>query len=77
MRDELNLLTLRNRRCFLRFQLNFKIVHGYQCAEQLISYLPRRSSVRTRELRDDNLLHLPTAKTTMGQSTIQYFTLST
>ena len=71
MRDELNLLTLRNRKRFLRFQLIFKLVHSFQCPEQLTSYLPRRSSVRKRELRDDNLLHLPTAKTAMGQSAIQ------
>ena len=52
VRNERNLLTLRNRRRFLRIQRIFKIVHSFVCAEQLISYLPRRSgSVRTRELK--------------------------
>ena len=74
MRDELDLLTLRNRRRFLRFHLIFKIVHSFQCAEQLISYLLRRSSVRTRSrgLNDDNLLHLLRVRIAMGQSTFQY-----
>ena len=72
--DELSLLTLRNGRCFLRFQLISKIVHSFQWAGQPISHLPRRSNVHTRELRDDNLLHLHVlrARTTMGQSTFQY-----
>ena len=53
MRNERNLLTLRNRRRFFRFQRIFKIVHSFLRAEQLISYLPRRcGSVRTRELHE-------------------------
>ena len=72
MRDNLELLTLYNRRRFLRFLLVFKIVHRLQCPEQLTDYLQLRSSLHSRSLRDNTLLHLLKVKTSIGQSTFQY-----
>ena len=72
MRSKLGLLTLKNRRRFLRFQLVYKIINDYNCPNQLKSYLPRRSSLHGRDLRDNTMLHLPKANTTAGQKTFQY-----
>ena len=72
MRSELGLLTLKNRRRFLRFQLVYKIINDYNCPNQLKGYLPRRSSLHGRDLRDNTTLHLPKAITTVGQETFQY-----
>ena len=72
MRFKLGLLTLKNRRRFLRFQLVYKIVNDYNCPNQLKGYLPRRSSLHGRDLRDSTTLHLPKANTTVGQKTFQY-----
>ena len=72
MRSELGLLTLKNRRRFLRFQLVYKIINDYNCPNQLKGYLPRRSSLHGRDLRDNTTLHLPKANTTVGQKTFQY-----
>ena len=66
MRNILSLLTLHNRRRFLRFQLIFKIVNNFKCPEQLVSYLPSRSSIHNKNFRD-NTLHLPKAKSATGQ----------
>ena len=52
MRSKLGLLTLKNRRRFLRFQLVYKIINDYNCPNQLKGYLPRRSSLHGRGLRD-------------------------
>ena len=56
----------------LRFLLVFKIVHRLQCPEQLTDYLQLRSSLHSRSLRDNTLLHLLKVKTSIGQSTFQY-----
>ena len=72
MRSKLGLLTLKNRRRFLRFQLVYKIINDYNCPNQLKGYLPRRSSLHGRDLRDSTTLHLPKANTTIGQKTFQY-----
>ena len=66
------LLSLYNRRRFLGFLLVFKIVHRLQCPEQLTDYLQLRSSLHSRSLRDNTLLHLLKVKTSIGQSTFQY-----
>ena len=58
MRNKLSLLTLHNRRRFLRFQLIFKIVNNFKCPEQLVSYLPSRSSMHNKNFRDNALPHL-------------------
>ena len=72
MRSELGLLTLKNRRRFLRFQLVYKIINDYNCPNQLKGYLPLRSSLHGRDLRDNTSLHLPKAITTVEQKTFQY-----
>ena len=72
MRSKLGLLTLKNRRHFLRFQLVYKIINDYNCPNQLKGYLPWRSSLHGRDLRDNTTLCLPKANTTVGQKTFQY-----
>lgn len=72
MRSELGLLTLKNRRRFLRFQLVYKIINDYNCPNQLKGYLPLRSSLHGRDLRNNTTLHLPQAITTVEQKTFQY-----
>jgi hypothetical protein len=72
MRNKLGLLTLYNRRRFLRFQLIFKIVNNFRCPEPLVSYLPSRSSIHGKHFRDNTLLHLPKAKSATGQSRFQF-----
>ena len=71
MRNKLSLLTLHNRRRFLRFQLIFKIVNNFKCPEQLVSYLPSRSSMHNKNFRDNTLLHFPKEKSDTGHSTFQ------
>lgn len=72
MRCKLGLLTLANRRRFLRAILTFKIIHNINCPEQLVDYLIFRSRMHNRNLRDKTLLHLPKVKTQTGQTTFQY-----
>lgn len=72
MRCKLGLLTLGNRRRFLRATLSFKIVHNISCPDQLVDYLIFRSRMHDRNLRDKTLLHLPKVKTKSGQTTFQY-----
>ena len=67
MRSKLGLLSLYNRRRFLRFQLSYRIVNNFMCPEQLISYLPSRSSMHGRQFRDNSLLHLPKTKSAMDK----------
>ena len=72
MRNKLGLLSLYNRRRFLRFILIFKIVQNQQCPEKLVAYLPRRNSMHNKCLRGSTLLNLPKARTATCQSTFQY-----
>ena len=72
MRNDLNLLTLFNRRRFFRYVLIFKILNNLNCPEQLLDVFKFRSSVRNRELRDETLLDLPKVKTKMGQTMFAY-----
>ena len=72
MRNDLNLLTLFNRRRFFRYVLIFKILNNLNCPEQLLDVFKFRSSVRNRELRDETLLDLPKVKTKMGQTMFSY-----
>ena len=72
MRCKLGLLTLGNRRQFLRAILSFKIVHNISCPDQRLDYLICRSRMQDRNLRDRTLLHLPKIKTKTGQTTFQY-----
>ena len=72
MRAKLVLLSLRNRRRFLRQQLVYKIVNNINCPHQLVNYLVKRSDLHNRSLRDATLLNLPKTKSAMGQSSFQY-----
>ena len=72
LREKCHLLSLKNRRRFLRFQLVFKIVKRHNCPEHLENYIATRASLRLRSLKDDLLLNIPTARSTMGQKTFQY-----
>ena len=72
MRERLGLLTLFNRRRYLRLQLVYKIVNDYHCPRQLQGYFALRSELRRKALRDGRELNLPRYKTTMGQSTFEY-----
>ena len=72
MRAKLVLLSLKNRRRFLRQQLVYKIVNNINCPHQLVNYLVKRSDLHNRSLRDATLLNLPKTKSAMGQSSFQY-----
>ena len=72
LREKCHLLSLKNCRRFLRFQLVFKIVKRHNCPEHLENYIATRASLRLRSRRDDSLLNIPTARSTMGQKTFQY-----
>ena len=72
LREKCHLLSLKISRRFIRFQLVFKIVKRHNCPEHLENYLATRESLRLRSLRDDSLLNIPTARSTMGQKTFQY-----
>ena len=50
----------------------YKIINDYNCPNQLKGYLPWRSSLHGRDLRDNTTLHLFKANTTVGQKTFQY-----
>ena len=72
MRERLGLLTLFNRRRYLRLQLVYKIVNDWHCPRQLQGYFALRSKLRRKALRDGRELNLPRYKTAMGQSTFEY-----
>ena len=72
MRCKLGLLTLGNRRRFLRAMLSFKIIHNISCPDQLVDYLICRSRMHDRNLRDKTLLHFPKVKTKTGPTTFKY-----
>ena len=74
IRERLGLLTLSNRRRYLRLQLVYKIVNDYHCPRQLQGYFAMRSELCRKALRDSRELHLPRYKTAMGQSTFEYAT---
>ena len=59
MTKRLGLLTLSNRRRYLRLQLVYKIVNDYHCPRQLQGYFALRSEIRRKALRDSRELHLP------------------
>ena len=73
MRERLGLLTLFNRRRYLRLQLVYKIVIDYRCPRQLQGYFAFGSELRGKaSLRDSRELHLPRYKTAVNQSTFEY-----
>ena len=58
LRDQVKILTLFNRRRLFRFIITFQIVKDINCPKQLQDKLTKRSSIRSRSLRDDSLLGL-------------------
>ena len=71
MRNALGLLTLYNRRRFLRFVFIFKIVNNQNCSKQLEGYLTSRAELQNRNLRNQGTLDVPQSKTTSGRKTFQ------
>ena len=59
MTKRLGLLTLSNRRRYLRLQQVYKIVHDYHFPRQLQGYFALRSELRRKALRDSRELYLP------------------
>ena len=52
-------------------QLVFKIVNNQLCPTQLHNYMTLRSEYHGRTFRDRQEIHLPKAKSTIGQSTFK------
>ena len=71
MKNTLGLLTLYNRRRFLRFVFIFKIVNNQNCSKQLEGYLTSRAELQNRNLRNQGTLDVPQSKTTSGRKTFQ------
>ena len=72
MRAKLVLLSLYNRRRFVRLQYVFRIINNVNCPKQLIGYLVKRSRRHCRSLRDSTLLDLPQVKTKCGQTSFKF-----
>jgi len=72
MREKLGLLTLINRRRYMRLQLVYRIVSDYNCPRQLQGYFVLGSDLHGKVLRDNRELHFPRTKTAMGQFTFMY-----
>ena len=71
MRNILGLLTLYNRRRFLRFFFIFKILNNQNCPKQLEGYLTSRAELQNRNLRNQGSLDVPQSKTYSGRKTFQ------
>ena len=71
MRNTLGLLTLYNRRQFLRFVFIFNIVNNQNCPKQLEGYLTSRAELQNRNLRKQDTLNIPQSKTSSGRKTFQ------
>ena len=72
MRNNLGLLTLYNRRRFLRFIYIFKIVNKQNCPKQLEGYFTSRSELHGKALRNSGIIDLPRAKTLSGRRTFKH-----
>ena len=72
IREKLGLLTLFNRRRYMRLQLVYGIVNDYNCPRQRQGYFLLRSDLHGKVLRENRELHLPRTKTAMGQSAFMY-----
>lgn len=72
MRNSLGLLTLYNRRRFLRFIYIFKIVNKQNCPKQLEGYFTSRNELHGRALRNSGIIDLPQAKTLSGRRTFKH-----
>ena len=72
LHSQVKILTLFNRRRLLRFITTFKIVNDINFPKQLEDKLIKRSSIRSRSLRDDSLLNVPNAKSGFGEKTFEF-----
>ena len=76
MGTKLALSSLLSRRCFLRFQIVYKIVHNVNCLDQLKKYqteLRDHNYTTERSLRDATQLDLGNAMSSaMGQSSFKF-----
>ena len=72
LRDQVKILILFNCRRLFRFITAFKIVNDINCPKQLQDKLIKRSSIRSRSLRDDSLLNVPNAKSGFGEKTFEF-----
>ena len=59
MRKTIGLLTLYNRRRFLRFVFTFEIVNNQNCPKQLDGFLTSRAELQNRNLRSQGSLDVP------------------
>ena len=71
MRNTLGVLTLYNRRRFLRFVFILNIVNNQNCPKQLEGYLTIRAELQNRNLRNQGTLNVPQPKTSSGRKTFQ------
>ena len=76
MRNTLGLLTLYNRRVFLRFASIFKIINNQNCPKQLEGYLTSRAELQNRNLQNQGTIDVPQSKTSSGRKTFQIAGLS-
>ena len=68
---EIALLTLYNRRRFLRFVFIFKIVNNQNCPKQLEGYLTSGAELQNGSLWNQGTLDVPQSKTSSGRKTFQ------
>ena len=71
MRNTLGLLTLYNRRRFLRFVFIFKILNNQDCPKQLEGYLTSGAELQNRNLRNQGTLNVPQSRTSSGRKIFQ------
>ena len=71
MRNTLGLLTLYNRRPFLRSVFIFKILNNQNCPKQLEGYLTSRAELQNRNLRNQGTLNVPQSRTSSARKTFQ------
>ena len=69
-KGQVKILTLFNSRRLFRSITTSKIVNDINCPKQLQDKLIKRSSIRSRSLRDDSLLNVPNAKSGFGEKTL-------
>ena len=67
----MGLLTLFNRRRFLKFICIFRIVESQTCPKQLSGVLVQRKQLHGRSLRNKCILNVKDAKTSSGQRTVE------
>ena len=71
-KGQVKILTLFNSRRLFRSITTSKIVNDINCPKQLQDKLIKRSSIRSRSLRDDSLLNVPNAKSSFGEKTFEF-----